>query len=488
MKIASRRGVEGAGHVAAEADLLLLGLRVGDGHGGKEGLGIRVVRRIVDFLRRPDLHDAAQVHHGDVVGEVAHHAQVMGDEDHGGAEGLLDLQQQVDHRRLHRHVQGGHRLVADDQVRPAGQGPGDAHPLLLAAGQLPRQPVVVGRREAHRLEQADHLVFDLHGRHGLEAADGPGDLPAHGVRGVEGRVRVLEHHLHLLDQVRGPFRDRLPHLDVHELHLAAAQRLEPDQPLDQGRLAAARLPHQPQRAPLGNPEADIVHRLDELLFPQAEQAGHRIGRLGVPDLQVLRAQHDTGLRFARGDRLDALPLGLAAHRLGLGVDLQSIVAAGGVIGGNLDHGGAGFQAFTGGVIAPRRKDAGVPGPVGRRGHPAPDGIEHRIRLAFPQLGHGGDQPPGVGMAGAGEDFHHRSFFHHLAGVHHAEEIADPGHHPQVVGDEDVGGVEIPLQLLDQVEHRRLHGDVQGRGGLVHDQQCRVVEHGHGDDHPLLLTA
>jgi hypothetical protein len=39
---------------------------------------------------------------------------------------------------MHGDVERGHRLVADDQLRVRGEGLGDRHPLLLAAGQLVR--------------------------------------------------------------------------------------------------------------------------------------------------------------------------------------------------------------------------------------------------------------------------------------------------------------------------------------------------------------
>ena len=51
-----------------------------------------------------------------------------------------------------------------------------------------------------------------------------------------------------------------------------------------------------------------------------------------------------------------------------------------------------------------------------------------------------------------------------------------------------GRVKIALEVGDQVQHGRLDGHVQGGGRLVHDQQGRVVEQGHGDDHALLLSA
>jgi serine kinase of HPr protein (carbohydrate metabolism regulator) len=60
----------------------------------------------------------AEVHDGDAVGDVPHHRQVVGHEDVGEPELVLDVLQQVDDLRLDRDVERGHRLVADDELRP----------------------------------------------------------------------------------------------------------------------------------------------------------------------------------------------------------------------------------------------------------------------------------------------------------------------------------------------------------------------------------
>ena len=55
----------------------------------------------------------------------------------------LQLREQVEDLRLHRHVQGRDGLVGHDQLRAEGEGCGDADPLALPARQLMR---VAGRR------------------------------------------------------------------------------------------------------------------------------------------------------------------------------------------------------------------------------------------------------------------------------------------------------------------------------------------------------
>src|SRR5206468_1253260 len=73
----------------------------------------------------------------------------------------LQAREQVEDLRLHRHVERRDRLVADDQLRVDRQGPGDADPLPLAAGELVWKAVVVLRVEADDVEQLLHAALDL---------------------------------------------------------------------------------------------------------------------------------------------------------------------------------------------------------------------------------------------------------------------------------------------------------------------------------------
>ena len=57
-----------------------------------------------------------------------------------------------------------------------------------------------------------------------------------------------------------------------------------------------------------------------------------------------------------------------------------------------------------------------------------------------------------------------------------------------MGDEDDGGADLLLELVHQVEHLGLDGDVQRGGGLVADEQLGLGDHGHGDHHALAHAA
>ena len=84
------------------------------------------------------LDDLAGLHHGDAVGDAADDAEVVGDEEHAHALGLLHLGEEVEDAGLDGDVERGGGLVGDQDVGAVGERHGDHHPLALAAGELVR--------------------------------------------------------------------------------------------------------------------------------------------------------------------------------------------------------------------------------------------------------------------------------------------------------------------------------------------------------------
>ncbi len=85
--------------------------------------GIRMLRLREDLGRRPVLHHVAGVHHHDRVRGLRDDAEVVRDEDHADLELALDLLDQLEDLRLHRHVERGRRLVADEDGRVVERAP-----------------------------------------------------------------------------------------------------------------------------------------------------------------------------------------------------------------------------------------------------------------------------------------------------------------------------------------------------------------------------
>ena len=84
------------------------------------------------------LHLAAGIHDDDALGDLGHHAEVVGDQHDGRADAVLEVAHQVEDLRLDGDVERGGRLVGDQQLRVAGERDGDHHALAHAARELVR--------------------------------------------------------------------------------------------------------------------------------------------------------------------------------------------------------------------------------------------------------------------------------------------------------------------------------------------------------------
>ena len=191
-------GFAGEGTSPDEDDLLALAAqrRVGHRHGRQQRLGVRVRRAGVDLVLLAQLGHPAEVHDADPVRDVPHDRQVVGDEDVGQAELVLQLLHQVDDLRLHRHVERRDRLVADEHLGVEGDAAGDADALPLAAGELVGVAVDVLGVEPDEVEQLlDPLAAPALGHDVVVDLERLTDDVADRHPGVERGVRVLEDDL-----------------------------------------------------------------------------------------------------------------------------------------------------------------------------------------------------------------------------------------------------------------------------------------------------
>ena len=178
---------------------------------------------------------------------MADHIEVVGDEDVGQVELLLQVGEQVDHLRLDRDVERRDGLVGDHELGPERQRARDPDALPLAAGELVRKPVVVLGREPHLLEQLLHLPLSLPPVADAVDRERRADDLSHPLARVQRRVRVLEDDLELPPQRAHPTPGELRDVLSVEDDAAVRQREEPHEGASQGRLAAARLADQAER-------------------------------------------------------------------------------------------------------------------------------------------------------------------------------------------------------------------------------------------------
>src|SRR4051812_26582340 len=102
VKAAAARRIDGARRLAADDDALSgpVLVRIRYRYGREERLRVWVYGLDVELLGRRELDDLPEVHHGDPLGHVAHHGEVVRDEHVAQAESLLQVVEQVDHLRL----------------------------------------------------------------------------------------------------------------------------------------------------------------------------------------------------------------------------------------------------------------------------------------------------------------------------------------------------------------------------------------------------
>ena len=184
-----------------------------------------MLRVLVQLVGIRDLDDLAEVHDGDALGNVPHDEKVMRDEKVRDAELFLQLLKHVDDLRLNGNVQRGHGLVADNELGVHGESSGNADSLALAAGKLMCVARGVFGVEADGRHELEDFLAALGAAcvqlmHVQRLSDDVFDRHA----GIKGRIRVLEHHLHLLAHVRDVFcRDGFSVKD----HFARRRLIEP---------------------------------------------------------------------------------------------------------------------------------------------------------------------------------------------------------------------------------------------------------------------
>jgi hypothetical protein len=174
-------------------------------HGRLEG-GYRAHEHPRVFMPRPRKHLVAradfdpfsELEHRHAVCDVRDDAEVMGDEEHRHASTLLDVRDEFQDLRLRGHVEGGGRLVGDEQRRLQRERHGDHDALALPAGELVR----IGSQHACRLRQGhfpedgEHFVSSRFGRVAGVKAKQLVQLRAAGHDRIERRCRFLEDHRH----------------------------------------------------------------------------------------------------------------------------------------------------------------------------------------------------------------------------------------------------------------------------------------------------
>ena len=306
--------------------------------GAQQAARVLVGRVREQFLGGGLLDDLAGVHDGDVVCHLGDERQVVGHEDHGEAELLAQLVKQSDDLFLNGDVQGGGRLVRNDELRVAGQGHGDENALTLAARELVR----VGLEGALGIQA--HELEEFLGAAGAAAAGQLLHLSLDQHGGVQGRQGVLVDHRHLVAEQRAALLTRLLEQVLTLVEdFARDLCLGIDEAHDgegRNRLAAAGLAHEAHGLAGADLEGHVVDDVDVAVTLELdaqvldlEQRGllevglEAIGALLLDGLEVVEASLQGGSLLSVGTaRVEQELVGLA---VGVLIDLCNSGGRGG---------------------------------------------------------------------------------------------------------------------------------------------------------------
>src|SRR6058998_2367958 len=239
--------------------------RIRDRYRREKSPGVRMGWVSDEVLRGSRFDDSAEIHHGDPVGHVSSHRDVVRDEDIGVLILFPEIEHEVHHAGANGHIKHAHRLIRDDELRVQDDGPRDGHPLTLPSRELvgkPQEEVRTGP-EPRVLEGLNHEFSPLffcrpdsmdHKRFG--------DGPEHRVPWIQGLIRILENHLKVpaeAEEIASPeVRDVLS----LEVNVALGRIFEPGDETPRSRLATTGFAHQPEDFALVEVETDPVDRVD----------------------------------------------------------------------------------------------------------------------------------------------------------------------------------------------------------------------------------
>src|SRR5438093_3320161 len=261
-EVTSRRRVRRTRNFTLEHRLLSLDGWIRDRNDRDQRLGVRMPRGAQQLLGGRELHNLAEVHDGDPIAHLLDHRHVVGDEQVGEVEFVLEIFEQIQDLRLDRHVQGRDRLIGNDELRPKRQRPGNAETLPLAAAELMWKPAAVLAAQSDHLEQLADDSLPLVGRSDtVDEKTFPHDLP-HRHAGIQRTVRILEDDLYLTPDLIELFLIRLEDAPPLEKCLTRRGRDQPQDGARHGGLSRAGLTDQTEGFALFDIKAHVVDRLD----------------------------------------------------------------------------------------------------------------------------------------------------------------------------------------------------------------------------------
>src|SRR5262249_10192363 len=169
--------------------------------GLQEALRVRMPWLPRELPGRGGLDDLARVHDRDPVRDLQEQREVVRDEEDGEAELALDLPDLLQDLSLHDHVEGGRRLIEDDELWLERERHRDDHALAHPAGQLVGIRAETTSLEPDELEQVAGASERLAPRHASVGAHHVEELVADAHDLVQSVHRALEDHRDLVPAI-----------------------------------------------------------------------------------------------------------------------------------------------------------------------------------------------------------------------------------------------------------------------------------------------
>ena len=201
----------------------------------------------IDVLRRASLYDAARIHDGDPVGEAHGFTLIVGHEHEGAADLVMNAPKLILHGLAKLQIEGGKRLVEQQNRGAHHQGARQGHALLLAARQRAHRPIAL-RVEPNQRDDLADAAFHLFARHARD----PGP-----VRNVLAHRHVREQAIALENHVgRSCVRTQRRHVLTLDVDAAARRTDEAPDRAQKGRLATSRRPENREEVSCINVEVE----------------------------------------------------------------------------------------------------------------------------------------------------------------------------------------------------------------------------------------
>ncbi len=166
------------------------------GQGAEKAIGVRMAPAVEDLLHRAGLDDVAGIRHPDAITGLGNHAEIVSDEEDCKVFRLTQIGEQLQNLRLYGHVEGGCRLVGNQQIGPGRESHRNHYALLHPAAEVEGVGVVdcLGIGKPDCVECIDGLRPRLL----LREAEVPANYAVYLVpdreHGVERREGILKHH------------------------------------------------------------------------------------------------------------------------------------------------------------------------------------------------------------------------------------------------------------------------------------------------------